>query len=212
MLLSQYRTAVRRLINDAQKNYWTDAELNDYINEARRKVVVDTLCIRKYQTATLTTGIERYEYDSLFTNPPKVIDLINVTVIWGNTRVPLAYMPFTTLSGYLRTQVNYQRVPFAFAIYNATEFWVAPTPDIDYVTEFDTAILPAALASDNTEDQIPVPYDEAVKYYAAYLSRLQLQQYLEAKAQKEFYVTRISELGQMPPRRIPYVYSNDWVP
>lgn len=212
MLLSAYITQVRRLLNDAQKNYWTNTELGDYVNEARVHVAVDTLCIRKFQTATLTAGQEAFEYNSLFVSPPQVVDLINVTLIWGNTRVPLGYLPFTTLSGYLRTQVNYRRLPFGYSIYNASQFWVAPPPDIDYVGEFDTAVLPANLANDNTVDTIPPPYDEAVKFYAAMLARLQLQQYSEAKAQKTLYTDRIAELGQMPPRRIPYVYSNDWVP
>lgn|SRR5262245_56726657 len=209
MILSQYITAVRRLLNDSQRNYWPNDELTDYINEARRKTAVDTLCVRAFQTSNLVTGQERYNYSDLFPTTPQTIDIINLTLIWGATRVPLRYYPFTIYSAYFRPWINYRQLPVCFTVYNSGEFWVAPLPDQNYAGEFDTARLPLALANDNTVDSIPIPYDEAVKYYAAYLARLRLQQYSEAKAQKEMYTQRIGELGQMPPRRIPYIYTQD---
>jgi hypothetical protein len=212
VLLSQYQIAVRRLLNDSQKNYWPDSELTDYINEARRKVAVDTLCVRKFQPAHLTTGQEQYQFTDAGIALPQgvqVVDIINITVIWGQTRYQLGYLPFTQLSAFFRVWKNYTRLPCAFSIYNAREFWVAYVPDQDYETEYDTAITPLNLASDNDSDAIPAPYDEAVKYYAAFLARLKLQQYNEAKAQKQFFTDRITELGAMPPRRIPYVFDTD---
>lgn len=212
MLLSQYQTSVRRLLNDSQKNYWPDTELTDYINEARRKLAVDTVCVRQFQTGTLQTGQEQYEFTDVGVALPQgnqVVDIINITVIWGNTRYQLGYLPFTQFSAVFRTWTNYQRLPAAFTIYNARQYWIGYVPDQQYVSEYDTAILPLNLANDNTVDTIPPPYDEAVKYYAAFLARLKLQQYNEAKTQKQLYVDRVTELGAMPPRRIPYVFENE---
>jgi hypothetical protein len=42
--LAQYITQCRRLLHDANANFWTDQELTDYINDARNKLVRDTGC------------------------------------------------------------------------------------------------------------------------------------------------------------------------
>jgi hypothetical protein len=212
MILSQYTTQVRRLLNDAQANYWSNDELRDYINEARRQVARDTLCVRLFQNGTLQAGQEQYEYTDVNLALPQgnqVVDIINITVIWGTLRYPLGYAPFTAFSAYFRSWVNFQRIPAVFTIYNARQFWVAYVPDINYAAEFDTAILPLNLANDNTVDTIPSPYDEAVKFFAASLARLKLQQYKEYEAQQQIYDKYIARLGAMPPRRIPYVIQNE---
>jgi hypothetical protein len=209
MLLSQYQTAVRRILNDAQRNYWADPELTDYINEARRQVAVETICVRKFQVTALITGQEQYNYSDILPTTPQTVDIVNATCIWGNSRVPLGYMPFSLFSATFRTWTNYQRVPAAFSIYNSTQFWIGYTPDQAYPIELDTAVLPANLANDNTIDTIPPPYDEAVKFFAASLARLKLQQYTEYKALQSMYTEKVTKLGCMSPRRIPYVFENE---
>lgn len=223
MLLSQYILGLRRLINDAQKNYWSDAELTDYINEARRKTAVDTFCVREFQTATfpvtsspqpLSSGIFTYAASTIWSGLPNgdnTVDIINLTLIWGATRVPLRYYPYTVFSAYFRPWTNLVRLPMAFTTYNASNFWIAPPPDQAYVGEFDTAVIPFNLVTDNNVDAIPIPYSEAVKYYAARLARYKLQQYSEADKQESNYTKRVAELNAMYPRRIPYVYSEDMV-
>lgn len=212
MLLSQYTTAVRRLLNDSQANYWTNDELKDYINEARRKVAVDTKCVRAFQTGNLVAGQERYTFTDVNVALPQgnqVVDIINITAIWGTARYQLGYAPFTLFSAKFRAYVNLQTIPCAFTVYNANEYWIGYVPDQNYPCEFDTAIQPLALANDNTVDAIPSPYDEAVKFFAASLARLKLQQYKEYEAQQTIYEKYIARLGAMPPRRIPYVFTND---
>lgn len=209
MLLSQYQTSVRRLLNDAQRNYWADGELTDYINEARRQVAVETVCVRKFQLTALIATQEQYNYTDILPALPQTIDIINATVIWGNSRVPLGYMPFSLFSATFRTWTNYQRVPAAFTIYSASQFWIGYTPDQAYPIELDTAVLPLSLANDNTVDSIPSPYDEAVKFFAASLARLKLQQYTEYQALQKMYTEKVAKLGAMPPRRIPYVFENE---
>jgi hypothetical protein len=209
MLLSQYQVAVRRILNDAQRNYWADPELTDYINEARRQVAVETSCVRKFQTTALVIGQEQYNYTDILPTIPQTVDIINATVIWGSSRIPLGYMPFSLFSAVFRTWTNYQRVPAAFTIYNSTQFWVGYVPDQAYPIELDTAVLPQSLANDNSPDSLPPPYDEAVKFFAASLARLKLQQYTEYKALQTMYTEKITKLGAMSPRRIPYVFENE---
>ena len=47
--LSAYITEVRRLLHDANGNFYTDSQLTDYINSARERVVRDTGCLRTIQ-------------------------------------------------------------------------------------------------------------------------------------------------------------------
>ena len=47
--LSGYITEVRRLLHDANGNFYTDTELTDYINDARERLVRDTGCLRIVQ-------------------------------------------------------------------------------------------------------------------------------------------------------------------
>jgi hypothetical protein len=212
VVLSQYIKQVRRLLNDSQRNYWADDELGEYVNEARRRVAIDTLCCRKFQTSSLAVGQEQYQYTDPGLALPygsQTIDIINITIIWGSSRIQLGYAPFTKFSAYFRPWVNYLRTPACFTVYNNTEFWIAYTPDIVYPAEFDTAIIPLNLVDDDSVDLLTPMYDSAVKYYAARLARLRLQQYTEAKAQEDFYMKEIARIGAMPPRRIPYVFENE---
>jgi hypothetical protein len=47
--LSGYITQVRRLLHDANANFYTDQQLTDYINAARARTVRDTGCLRSIQ-------------------------------------------------------------------------------------------------------------------------------------------------------------------
>ena len=47
--LSGYITDVRRLLHDANANFYTDQQLTDYINSARERTVRDTGALRAIQ-------------------------------------------------------------------------------------------------------------------------------------------------------------------
>jgi hypothetical protein len=62
--LQNYVTETQRLLHDANSQYWTVAELTDYINEGRQMVVCDTGCNRLLQIIYLSTGLEQYSYSA----------------------------------------------------------------------------------------------------------------------------------------------------
>lgn len=82
--LASYRTELRRLLHDATGKFWSDSELNDYINQARFRVAADTGCIRSLVTAYLSTGLEQYTIGGvtggLVTNVGSGYSFMNVTV------------------------------------------------------------------------------------------------------------------------------------
>jgi len=87
--LNSYITEVRRLLHDANGNFYSDSELTDYINGARERVARDTGCLRKLQVAQ--TPIAPVGYSG---NP----------VPWAaNTAVNLGDLVFSNIFTYVVT-------------------------------------------------------------------------------------------------------------
>jgi hypothetical protein len=55
--LSGYITEVRRLLHDANGNFYSDTQLTDYINSARERVVRDTGCLRTIQVTQVPAPV-----------------------------------------------------------------------------------------------------------------------------------------------------------
>lgn len=69
MLLSQYVATTRDFIADPNKLYWTDAQLDDYVNRGRVRVANDSQCIRVLppstgSIATAVAGVVGTSYTS----------------------------------------------------------------------------------------------------------------------------------------------------
>lgn len=61
--LDDYLTQVQRLLHDANAQFYTVAELHDYINEGRVQLVGDTGCYRRLQAGCyLSPGVEQYPF------------------------------------------------------------------------------------------------------------------------------------------------------
>ncbi|NDG19676.1 MAG: hypothetical protein EB117_15605 [Betaproteobacteria bacterium] len=205
--LSGYITEVRRLLHDANGNFYSDSELTDYINSARERVVRDTGCLRTLQSFTLTTNQESYSYASL-PNGSNTLDVININVYWGNSRTPLRYLPWTDFNAQLRYWQNYIGLPIAFSIYGQNTIYFGPVPDQNYVCEFDTVILPNALQSDSTVEQLQDPYTVPVAYYAAHKAKFKEQSFGESEIFKQQYENQVRNvLSTVFTRRLPTPYS-----
>ena len=62
MALTAYITATRRLLHDASEKYYTDAELTTYINDARKRIALDTGSVRGIVNFYLSASQESYPY------------------------------------------------------------------------------------------------------------------------------------------------------
>jgi len=205
--LSSYITEVRRLLHDANGNFYSDSELTDYINSARERVVRDTGCLRTLQSFTLTTNQESYSYSAL-PNGSNTLDVININVYWGNSRTPLRYLPWTDFNAQLRYWQNYIGLPIAFSIYGQNTIYFGPVPDQNYVCEFDTVILPNDLQSDSTVEQLQDPYTVPVAYYAAHKAKFKEQSFGESEIFKQQYENQVRNvLSTVFTRRLPTPYS-----
>jgi hypothetical protein len=278
--LSGYITEVRRLLHDANGNFYSDSELTDYINEGRQHTVQDTGCLRKLQvTQTPTTPVaggrnptpfaantyynqDDYVFSNVYiyrvttagtsddsgipyptTNlayPPTTeffvggvgltyagpveiinyaalpdslytLDILNINIYWGNSRIPLRYMPWSQFNADVRFWQNYIGRPVVFSVYGQGQIYIAPVPDQVYPMELDTVVQPTPLVTSLEVDEIKEPYSSCVKFYAAYIAKYKEQSYGEAEIFKQEYIKAVQQvLSTTFTRRLPSAYGNGY--
>jgi len=74
-----------------------------------------------------------------------VYDIVNINLYWGNSRIPLRYLPWSNFTAQLRYWQNYVGRPVCFSVYGQQQIYIAPIPDQQYYIEVDTNILPNPL-------------------------------------------------------------------
>jgi len=139
-----------------------------------------------------------------------VLDIVNINLYWGNTRVPLDYLAWTDFNVRLRFWQNYIGRPLAFSVYGQGQIYIGPVPDQIYQVEIDCVVLPNALllSAPTVTDSINDPYSTCVKFYAAYLAKFYEQSFGESEIFKQEYLKQAtSVLNTTFTRRIPSSYS-----
>ena len=206
MVLSDYITECRRMLHDANGNFYTDSELTDYINQGRTRMVRDTGCLRTYQTSSVVVNQEVL-LTSTLPNGLYTLDIINFNLIWGNTRIALQYLPWTDFNARLRYYQNYIGRPIAYSLYGQTSIYLGPIPDQTYTVELDTVIMPTPLTTSAPTETIPDPYTTPVAFYACYKAKHKEQAYGESEIFKQEYTNQVrAVLASVFTRRITTPY------
>jgi hypothetical protein len=170
-------------------------------------------------SGTFTNGTATLQYSSnceiislaALPNGIQTLDVLNVTLYWGNSRIPLRYLPWSNFNAQLRYWQNYVGRPICFSTYGQGQLYIAPVPDQSYAIEVDTVILPTALSLNNPTqvDSIVDPYSTPVAFYAAYKAKYKEQSYGEAEIYKQEYAKHVQAvLNSTYTRRIPDPYSS----
>ena len=139
-----------------------------------------------------------------------VLDIVNINLYWGNTRVPLDYLAWTDFNTRLRFWQNYIGRPLAFSVYGQGQIYIGPVPDQIYQLEIDCVVLPnpLVLSAPTVADVINDPYSTCIKFYAAYLAKFYEQSFGESEIFKQEYLKQAtSVLNTTFTRRIPSSYS-----
>ena len=168
-----------------------------------------------------TDGTAQLTYDSpceviSFAALPQglqTLDILTINLYWGNSRIPLRYLPWTNFNAQLRYWQNYVGRPVCFSIYGQQQIYIGPVPDQSYAIDLDTIILPTPLVLTNPDavDPINDPYTSPVPYYAAYKAKFKEQSYGEAEIFKQQYDKQVQAvLNSVFTRRIPDPYSNPY--
>ena len=209
--LQDYITQTRRLLHDANANFYSDTDLTAYINTARNQLVRDTGCKRELQTSATVTNQEVYNYSSL-PNGAKTLDIININLYWGNSRWPLNYLPWSQLNAQFRYWQNYYNRPIAFSTYGPQKFYLGPSPDQVYTIEVDSVVQPDDLVSLSDVDvDIVQPFQQPVPFFAAHLAKYYEQSYGESEIFKGEYQKLVGNvLSTQFTRRIPNAYASGY--
>jgi len=140
------------------------------------------------------------------------MDIININLYWGNTRIPLRYLPWTQFNAELRFWQNYVGRPIAYSMYGPNSFYLSPIPDQNYAIEVDTVVRPDDLvALSDPEINIPQPWQDPVPYYAAHIAKYKEQSYGEAELFKNQYLAKTQNvLSSTFTRRMPDPYSRPY--
>jgi hypothetical protein len=138
----------------------------------------------------------------------QTLDVLNINLYWGNSRIPLRYLPWTQFNAQLRYWQNNVQRPICFSIYGQSQIYVGPVPDQAYVIDLDTVILPTAMVNLTDSDTIIDPYDTVVQFYAAHLAKYYEQSFGEAEIYLQQYKQKTQAvLTSTFTRRIPDPYS-----
>ena len=137
------------------------------------------------------------------------VDILNINLYWGNSRIPMRYLPWSDFTSQLRYWQNYIGRPICFSVYGQQQIYIAPVPDQSYYIELDTVILPQSLTTLDQVDTILDPWSTAVQYYAAYKAKFYEQSYGEAEIFQQQYNKKVlNVLNSTYTRRIPNPYSS----
>ena len=176
--LTTYLTKTQRLLSDPNNQYWSVSELTDDINQARVRVCGDTKCLRTLITGVdLTTAQEQYQISTTVNSGtpanlgPYVLEVISVTIYWGNLRVKCQNRSFTEQDAKLRIFQNYQTRPGSLAMMGGVYVYLNPVPDQAYVSDWDCVVAPVPLTSGAPTETIPVVFQPLVPFFAAHLAK-----------------------------------------
>lgn len=136
------------------------------------------------------------------------LDVLNVNLYWGNSRIPLRYLAWTQFNAQLRYWQNYIGTPIAFSTYGQGQLYIGPVPDQVYAIDLDTVILPTTMVNLTDVDTIVDPYSTVVKYYAAHVAKYYEQSFGEAELYLQQYKQKTQAvLTSTYTRRMPTPYS-----
>ena len=191
--LQNYLDQTRRIVHDANATYWSDANLTAYINQAIKQRDWDSGQNSTIQSVSLTIGQGSYVINAA----PFLTSTISVTgiiLINGNFRYQMAQVSYSELMSLYQPYQGYTNTPVAFAYHGAVTVFVAPAPQIAYVTEWDTLQASADLVNLSEPDPLPYPWTDPVPYLAAHFAKIEIQQGNEADAFLQQYYARLNSL------------------
>jgi hypothetical protein len=176
--LDTYNLRTRRLISDPGKNYWSDSELNDDINQARVRVAADTKCLRQLVTGvTLPAGQEFYPIVSTVNGGTpanlglQVVEIMSVTIYWGNMRVKCQNRSFTEQDARLRIFQTYVSRPGSLAVMGGNNVYLNPVPDQNYTSDWDVVLVPLPLVASTDPEVLPVVFQGLPQWFAASIAK-----------------------------------------
>ena len=205
--LADYLDELRDLLHSPtdHASFWSDTQLANYINRARRQRDEDTAIQRSTINFNLTTGTGTYTFATVGNG--QIIDVIAINLIFGQTRVILDNVSLSALNMRYRPSTTFNGWTAAWSRQGPSTVIFGPTPSTAFATEWDCVVYGPPLISLTDTDQVPYPYTKPVAFYAAYLAKINERQRDEAMDFMEDYTRLVGESVNSRAPMIPNHYS-----
>ena len=209
--LSSYITDAQRLLHDASNRFWSQTELIDYANKARKLIAAETGCTRQvvnFDIAAATTlAGATYSMDTIIAAPVarRIFDILDILLLYSNNTVyQLRYLPYSSAVRTGIWQIKYAGTPTHYTI-NNRQVILLQWPAIAYAgSSIDCLVEPLDLVDLTDPDtDIAFPYTECVGFYMAHLAKLKDQRRDEAEAFfKDYQRRKVQAIGAEFTRRL----------
>lgn len=143
----------------------------------------------------MVAGQEEYRFSdidlSAFSGVKEIYFVRSVSIIYSNYRYSLPCYAFSTYQAMIRQYpFQYRYVPTFCAQVGqgaAGTLYLYPLPSQVFQMEWDCQCIPIDLENNQSIEALPNPWTDAVKYFAAHLAMLELQNFNAAKFYLEMY-------------------------
>jgi len=188
-MLFQYREQTQRLLHDVGQVRVPIGDIDFYVNDARVQIALAAECLRQPAALTMIAAQQPYSFTAMTLTAAPTVPAGIAGV--GNVRV--AYLGLVT-GGRRRLEMRACEwfdayflcqsapVPGPPVITSRLQpglsgtLWFAPAPDAAYPIQIDAVAYPSPLSFDTDPEALPLPWTDAVPFYAAYLAFLSVGQ------------------------------------
>ena len=169
--LANFRTETQLRLNEpAGGGLWTDAEINNYINQAILRVAMDTRVIKKDAAISVTTNF------SIYTMPSDTLipEFLYCSALWGQKRLfPTSLLSLDkTCNGFNNWEASTMENPRLFVPYSINQFILNPPPNAVSTVNLHYVPYPLTLVNDTDSTNFPLSAQKLVPVFAAYLAQL----------------------------------------
>lgn len=191
--LANVRGRVRSAIEESTSRFWTDAEINAWVNDALRDVARRSETIQSFNTSTVVVaGTNKY---SLPTNMVRVHRMEFVPA--GQSQIyplePSNYQLMDAMWGVNQSSAGIPRYFVMWGMPPSLSVQLYPVPSVGGVLNIFYYRLPAVVAADADTLEIPEGWDDAVVDYCEAMAKRKDhdQTWVEAM---QMYETKVTTL------------------
>lgn len=171
----EMRTEVRYLLNESTAAFWTDTEIDNWLDQGQRDIAVKALCIESTGSITTAAGTREYSYTGL---KCAACEYNNKTLV----AIPIKQIGHRTING-VTPQYWYE--------YNG-KIGVDPLPDAVYSIKTYLAVDSTDFANDAAVSTLPVIFQSSILLYAFYKGLMKERKFAQAAQIYNIYINEIT--------------------
>jgi len=210
-MLDSYVAQTRQLLHDPNGTLYPTISLTTYVNEARQQVALESQSVRGLINYTLPAATQSVPLATL-PPPANVQAVFAFRQVWSGT-TNLAVRDWSYFASFLLDAGpgTISRDCSQYSVGLTAILYTSPVGTGPQVLRIDSVGLPIDLIDNSTVEVIPVPWQNCVKYFAAYLAYCNAQRMQDADRMFKLFEVFMARASTMTkPTRLPDKYDKDW--